>query len=73
MAAGLMAYHILVERPDVGDKWAIQFGDKDKDVVRDEREDYRYQGSKLGNLKILRVANARQATCDAAVAALNAK
>ena len=68
-----MAYHILVERPNPGDKWAIQFGDKDKDVVRDERQDYISQGIKAGNLKILRAASARQHACDRALAALNAR
>lgn len=44
-------YHWLLSRDFDGD-WTIEFGDYDKSVVRDERDDYRDHGFKLKDLRI---------------------
>lgn len=70
-----MAYYTLVlnEGDHIADApWGIAFGDKDKEVVEAERDDYLDRGFKRKELKIIKTATSRQKEIDAAVAALNA-
>lgn len=64
-------YHLLVTRENDAAPWCPQFGDYDRATVADEmREEYapRYAAR---NRQILKLADARKATADAAIAALN--
>lgn len=55
-----------------GNPWGIAFGAYDREDVVREREDYRDHGWKAKHLKVIRCADARPETCNAAIAALNA-
>ena len=74
-----MAYFTLVCLDD-WNKWGVEFGDYDREVVSDERDDAIGESSmgvprynSMRRFKILRHADARQATIDADVARLNAE
>lgn len=50
-------YHTLLVRDgSPGCPWSIEFGDYSMRVVKDEREDYRDQGFKASELKIITTA-----------------
>ena len=67
-------YYIIAERNDATSPFGIAWGDYDKDVVIQERDDMldslQYSAR---NLKILTCASDSQADGDAAIAKLNAK
>ena len=58
-------YHVLLVRED--GNWTIDFGDYDKSVVQDERQDKRDHDIKAKDLHILTVDGDTQAAIDAAV------
>lgn len=64
-------YFLLVARADKLSPWGIEFGDYDRETVDAEREDYRDHDWAAGNLRVLRVADDGQHTCNDAVAGLN--
>jgi hypothetical protein len=66
-------YFTLVsfDRADETPTWTIEFGDYNREAVEFERDDMRSHEPAL-KFKILRTADARQATIVAAVIALNA-
>ena len=68
----LRGYWVLLERVEEGRPWGVQFGSHDKGDVEIERIMLREGGTRGGNLKILKVASARQADIDEAVRVLNA-
>lgn len=51
--------------------WGVAFGDYDKETVKSERDDYRNNGWKARELKIIKCSSAKQATVDAEIAKLN--
>lgn len=61
-------YYTLAVRED--GVWAPQFGDYDRDVVADEKLDYRDHGYSARDLKIIRTGDT-QADIDARIAAMN--
>lgn len=64
-------YYTLIARDgSPGCPWSPQFGDYDRKTVADELADYREQGFKRSELRIIETS-ARQAEIDAAVSALN--
>lgn len=63
-------YHILVTRDDATSPWYPQFGDYDKDVVKQEVIDC-YRSFKASNRRIITTENARQSTINEAIALLN--
>lgn len=66
----MATYYTLAVRED--GRWAPQFGDYDKDVVKDEMWDtYLDEGYSPKDLKILRTDEA-QSAINAAIAQLNA-
>lgn len=58
-------YHVLLVRED--GNWTIDFGDYDKSVVQNERQDKRDHDIKAKDLYILTVNDDTQAEIDAAV------
>jgi hypothetical protein len=74
-----MAYFTLVSRDPIAElnglpnQWVIEFGDYERETVEYERDDYRDRGYRTADLKIIRTADARQTTINAAVAQLNAR
>jgi hypothetical protein len=66
-------YFTLVSRDNINADWTIEFGDYDRETVQSELDDYCDHDYPAANLKIIRTADARQSTIDAAVAALNAR
>jgi hypothetical protein len=69
-------YFTLVELGNCG-KWFIEFGDYDRETVaqemRDRKDAARYINRGTCPMKIVRTANARQASINAAVDKLNEK
>jgi len=65
-------YHTLLERSFDGAPWGIAFGDYDRETVDSERQEYRANGAKASNLKMI-TTGARQGEIDSAVSLLNAK
>jgi len=67
-------YYVLVGMTEKGAAWEVIFGDYDRSAVEEEQADYRtHRGDpdlSYKKLRILTVPNAKQATIDAAVAAL---
>lgn len=65
-------YHtlLLLEHDDKGSRWAIGFGDYDRDTVEFERDDHRDHGYRAKELKIITTTDL-QADIDAAVRELN--
>ncbi len=64
-------YHVLLVRED--GNWTIEFGDYDKSVVQDERQDKRDHDVKAKDLHILTVDGDTQADIDAAVKEFRSK
>ncbi|QIG70259.1 hypothetical protein EVB87_159 [Rhizobium phage RHph_N28_1] len=68
-------YYTLVEFIPALNKWTPQFGDKDRDTVKEEMDDYRdpETNNKVPkkNLKIITTNTSRKAEIDAALLALN--
>ena len=48
-----MAYHMLFQR-EPGEAWTPQFGDRDRDCVEFERDEYKANGAKARDLKIVK-------------------
>jgi hypothetical protein len=46
-------YWLLLERADARSPWRVQYGDYSRSVVVEERRDYRDQGKRASNLKIV--------------------
>lgn len=67
-----MSYYILAEKTERFG-WTVQFGDKDKETVNAERDDYVSNGAARKNLKVVTAKSSRKSDCDAAIASLNAK
>lgn len=70
-------YYVLLEKAKDGKLWSVQFGDKDRSVVKEEMADYKEKEknkrpSQRFEYTILQVANAKQKTIDEAVKALTA-
>ncbi len=65
-----MAYHTLLARHDDG-QWGIEFGDRDKETVQGEMDDYRDHGHKHKDLKIVTTRTCRTAEIEAIVTKLN--
>ena len=63
-------YFSLIARTDPGAPWCVEFGDWNRDVVTEERADYRDHGHRASDLKII-TTDGTQASIDAAVAKLN--
>jgi hypothetical protein len=63
-------YHTLIARDGSGERWGIEFGSFVRSEVEFERQDYRDQGRKASDLKIV-TCDAGQAAIDAIVAAMN--
>ena len=63
-------YYTLAESVD--GRWAVAFGDYDKQTVMDERADYIDSGMTGRSLKIIKTATSDQPEIDAAIARLNA-
>lgn len=63
-------YSLLVREAG---RWAVQFGDYDKEIVNAERDDYRdgSQGIKAKDMRVV-ATKGTQAAIDAEVARLNA-
>ncbi len=68
-----MAYHTLVVKEQ--GTWAIHFGDKNREVVKQELEDLcdGFDGPKKKDCKIITTKTMRQSEIDQAVAKLNGK
>jgi len=67
-----MTYYILAQKEaGIEGRWTMEFGDKDKDCVNFERDDYNDHGTPKSRLKVIRLANGRAATITAAIADLN--
>jgi hypothetical protein len=64
----MATYYTLAVRED--GVWGAQFGDYDRDVVVDEKLDYRDRGYSVRDLKIVRTGDA-QTDIDARIAAMN--
>jgi hypothetical protein len=64
-----MAYHTLLQRHD--GVWGIEFGDRDRETVEAERDDYRDHFIKAKDLKIVTTRTSRSAEIEAIVAKLN--
>lgn len=64
-------YHVLMVRED--GQWALDFGDYDKSVVKDELQDKRDHFIKAKDLHILTVDGDTQAEIDAAVKEFRSK
>ncbi len=67
-------YYILVSRgDDSGNIWAIEFGDYDRSVVKDELTDLKDGHHQIASkdLRILRVSDDTQTAIDEAVRQLN--
>ncbi len=64
-------YHTLLSREGFGFPWRIEFGDFDRETVDSERQEYRDNGAKAANLKVI-TTGARQGDIDSAVSLLNA-
>lgn len=64
-----MAYYTLLSRND-DNQWVIEFGDYSKENVQSELNDYRDQGYKKKNLKIISTGTTQNAINEA-VAKLN--
>lgn len=67
-----MSYYLLVEKTERFG-WSIQFGDKEKESVEFERDDYVRNGISKKNLRVIKAKSARKSDCDAAVSALKEK
>jgi hypothetical protein len=67
-----MAYFLLFSRVGALGRWNLEFGAYDRSDVASERDSLRDQGFRASNLKIVKIANARQRTVDAAFAGMNA-
>lgn len=65
-----MAYFTLLQRHDDG-QWGIEFGDRDRETVEAERDDYRDHFIKAKDLKIVTTRTSRNAEIEAVVAKLN--
>ena len=67
-------YYLLCVQQYAGQPYGIEFGDKDKQVVRDELQDFKESGTyeRFSNPKIVAASSMRQADCDLAVQMLNA-
>ena len=63
-------YTLLVRDGSPGCQWSPEFGDYDQDTVKAELDDWRDQGFKRSELKIIKTA-AKQADIMAKVAELN--
>lgn len=66
-------YFTLLSREARDMPWRIEFGDRDRETVEAEFEDYRDHGISRGNLKIVSTLTSRQAEIDAVVAKLNGR
>ena len=65
-------YYILAECEAATRKWILNFGDYDRDVVKQERLDYADSADcPLRDLKVIAIKGDAQADVDAAIAALN--
>lgn len=67
-------YYTLLTRDlshPVSNQWCIEFGDYDRNIVVAECDEYREQGYRPNELKIITTPDARQATINAVVAAFN--
>jgi hypothetical protein len=65
-------YHVLMVREEDG-QWALDFGDYDESVVKDELQDKRDHFIKAKDLHILTVDGDTQAAIDAAVKEFRSK
>lgn len=68
-----MSYFTLLSRTNKTSRWAIEFGDHDKECVQSELEDHVDHDVKKSNLKIISTKTQRQSEIDLAVAMLNQK
>ncbi|WP_313196217.1 hypothetical protein [Shinella zoogloeoides] len=64
-------YFTLAVRED--GRWFPEFGAYDREDVVSEMDDYHYHGTKRKDMKVLKLADARTKTMEAAIAALNGK
>ena len=64
-------YYVLLSKVSPSGKWSVEFGDRDKDAVKDERESFVSNGHKASLLKIVGVKNSWQKNIDAVVNKLN--
>lgn len=68
-----MAYFGLIEREAAAAPWSFAMGDRDRECVAFERQDYRDHGAKAGNLRIVKFARVpSQRQLDARLAEINA-
>lgn len=65
-------YHVLLSRQSLGAPWEVEFGDYDKEVVKDELDSMLSKFKKI-NLKIITVNGDKQKDIDDAVSKLNAE
>jgi hypothetical protein len=68
-------YHIVIARCTIGGKWEMTFGDYDKNVAQDERNDQSdsSDGCDYDKFKVVTLGQDDQATIDAYMAELNSK
>ena len=64
-------YYVLLSKASASGKWNVEFGDRDKEAVKDERESFVSNGHKASLLKIVGVKNSWQKNIDAVVSKLN--
>lgn len=64
------AYYTLVSRNSAASRWCIEFGDYDRNTVKEEQQDLKDDGHSMSNLMIIKSGDT-QSEIDAAVAALN--
>jgi hypothetical protein len=64
-------YYVLAERVSSSSPWGVSFGAIYRADVDAEREDRRDHGVRASDLKVLTIADAKQSSVDAAIAALN--
>jgi hypothetical protein len=66
-------YFLLLARDGAGKPWRLEFGDYDRGTVDYERQTYRDNGTRAGNLKIICSNSARQSCVDYCVDFANGK